>query len=62
MGAARPTSSLARRVLKVGDEIEIKPGRVSKDSDGNVVCKPIRSQIMSLAAEQNSLQLACRAV
>merc|ERR1712232_1526219 len=43
---------------KVGDEIEIRPGVISKDNEGNVKCKPIRSQIMSLAAEKNPLQFA----
>merc|ERR1712136_524347 len=50
--------SILKGVLKVGDEIEIRPGVVSKDTDGNVVCKPIMSRIMSLAAEQNPLQFA----
>merc|ERR1712160_87325 len=43
---------------KMNDEIEIRPGLVSKDGNGDFVCKPIRSRIVSLAAEQNSLQLA----
>lgn len=50
--------SILKGVLKLGDEIEIRPGIVSKDSNGNVLCKPIRSRIMSLAAEENALQLA----
>merc|ERR1712151_1148730 len=50
--------SILKGVLKVGDKIEIRPGVVSKDSSGNVQCKPILSQIISLAAEQNSLQFA----
>merc|ERR1719401_2622900 len=50
--------SILKGVLKVNDEIEIRPGIVNKDSDGNFVCKPIRSRIISLAAEMNSLQLA----
>merc|ERR1712190_186876 len=28
------------------------------DADGNCICKPLRSQIMSLAAENNKLQFA----
>merc|ERR1719253_259429 len=44
--------------MKVGEEIEIRPGIVSKDSSGNVVCKPIRSIINTLAAENNKLQFA----
>lgn len=50
--------SILKGVLKVNDEIEIRPGIVSKDSDNNFVCKPIRSRIISLAAEANALQLA----
>jgi len=50
--------SILKGVLRVGEEIEIRPGIVSKDKDGRPICKPIRSRIMSLAAEQNSLQFA----
>ncbi|CAE8601478.1 unnamed protein product [Polarella glacialis] len=50
--------SILKGVLKLGDEIEIRPGIVSKDSSGNVQCKPIRSRIMSLAAEHNKLSYA----
>jgi len=50
--------SILKGVLKVGDEIEIRPGIVSKDSSGNFVCKPIRSIILSLHAESNDLQYA----
>lgn len=50
--------SILKGVLKVGDEIEIRPGIVSKDAAGAVMCKPIRSRIISLAAEHNSLQYA----
>merc|ERR1712060_125384 len=50
--------SILKGVLKVGDEVEIRPGIVSKDSAGNAVAKPIRSRIMSLAAENNSLKFA----
>jgi len=50
--------SILKGVLKVGDEIEIRPGIVGKDSSDNITCKPIRSRIMSLATEQNELQFA----
>eukprot|EP00927_Polykrikos_kofoidii_P038089 TRINITY_DN3236_c0_g1_i1.p1 TRINITY_DN3236_c0_g1~~TRINITY_DN3236_c0_g1_i1.p1 ORF type:complete len:489 (+),score=107.85 TRINITY_DN3236_c0_g1_i1:76-1467(+) len=49
--------SILKGVLKADDMIEIRPGVVSKEG-GQVVCKPIRSKIASLAAEQNSLQFA----
>merc|ERR1712217_401309 len=45
-------------VLKMGDEIEIRPGLVSKSDGGDFICRPIRSRIMSLAAERNSLKIA----
>ena len=45
-------------VLKLGDEIEIRPGIVSKDSDGKIKCRPIFSRIVSLFAENNDLKFA----
>ncbi|XP_046398299.1 eukaryotic translation initiation factor 2 subunit 3, Y-linked-like isoform X2 [Ischnura elegans] len=45
-------------VLKVGMEIEVRPGLVSKDSEGKLTCRPIFSRIVSLFAEQNELQFA----
>eukprot|EP00002_Diphylleia_rotans_P010930 TRINITY_DN2163_c0_g1_i1.p1 TRINITY_DN2163_c0_g1~~TRINITY_DN2163_c0_g1_i1.p1 ORF type:complete len:462 (-),score=122.54 TRINITY_DN2163_c0_g1_i1:426-1811(-) len=50
--------SLLCGVLKVGDEIEIRPGNISKNSDGKVVCRPIVSRIVSLFAEENPLKFA----
>merc|ERR1719311_573137 len=50
--------SILKGVLRVGEEIEIRPGLVSKDAAGKSICKPIKSRIVSLAAEQNSLQFA----
>merc|ERR1712032_1541132 len=50
--------SILKGVLKIGDEIEIRPGSVIKDSSGGAKCKPIRSRIVSLNTEQNSLQYA----
>merc|ERR1712060_14809 len=43
---------------RVGDEIEIRPGSVTKDEKGNVECRPLRSRIMELKAENNQLQYA----
>jgi hypothetical protein len=43
---------------QVGQEIEVRPGIVSKDAEGKLTCKPIFSRIMSLFAEQNDLQYA----
>uniref|UniRef100_A0A8I3P8M8 Eukaryotic translation initiation factor 2 subunit 3 n=1 Tax=Canis lupus familiaris TaxID=9615 RepID=A0A8I3P8M8_CANLF len=50
--------SILKGVLKVGQEIEVRPGIVSKDSDGKLMCKPIFSKIVSLFAEHNDLQYA----
>lgn len=50
--------SIMRGVLKIGDEIEVRPGIVSKDGEGNVKCTPIYSRIISLFAEENDLKFA----
>ena len=50
--------SILRGVLKIGDEIEVRPGIVSKDSEGRTKCRPIFSRIVSLFAESNDLQFA----
>jgi translation initiation factor 2 subunit 3 len=50
--------SIITGVLKIGDEIEIRPGIVSKDPEGNYQCRPIFSRIVSLFADQNDLQFA----
>jgi translation initiation factor 2 subunit 3 len=45
-------------VLRLGQEIEVRPGIVAKDSQGRIKCTPIFSRIVSLFAEQNPLQYA----
>lgn len=45
-------------ILHLGDEIEIRPGIVTKDSEGKFHCKPILSRIVSLFAEHNDLKFA----
>ncbi|CAG7851249.1 Eukaryotic translation initiation factor 2 subunit gamma Short=eIF-2-gamma [Serendipita indica DSM 11827] len=50
--------SILTGVLRVGQEVEIRPGIVTKDSSGNHRCSPIISRIVSLHAEQNHLQFA----
>jgi translation initiation factor 2 subunit 3 len=50
--------SIMRGVLKIGDEIEARPGIVSKDSEGKMKCVPIFSRIISLFAEENDLKYA----
>ncbi|EFC43594.1 predicted protein [Naegleria gruberi] len=50
--------SILRGVLRIGDEIEVRPGIVTKEKDGTIKCKPITSKIVSLFAEENALQYA----
>ena len=50
--------SILRGILKIGQEIEVRPGIVSKTADGKIQCRPIFSKIVSLFAEQNQLQYA----
>ena len=45
-------------ILKLGDEIEIRPGIVSRDEKGNIQCRPIYSRVVSLFAESNNLKFA----
>ncbi|KAJ0076452.1 hypothetical protein Patl1_33608 [Pistacia atlantica] len=48
--------SLRRGVLKVNQMIEIGPGIVDRDENGEIKCTPIYSKIVSLYSEQNELQ------
>ncbi|XP_049848764.1 uncharacterized protein LOC126316712 [Schistocerca gregaria] len=50
--------SIIRGVLRLGDEIEVRPGIVFKDNEGRVRCQPIFSKIISLLAESNELHYA----
>jgi len=50
--------SLLRGVLKIGMEIEIRPGLIKKTEDGKTVCSPILSRVTSLYADQNDLEFA----
>jgi translation initiation factor 2 subunit 3 len=45
-------------VLRVGDAIEVRPGIVSRDNEGKVRCRPIKSTVVSLFAENNDLRFA----
>ncbi|CAL5094455.1 unnamed protein product [Urochloa decumbens] len=45
-------------VMRVNQKIEVRPGIVMKDENGNIKCTPIYSRIVSLCAEQNELQFA----
>jgi len=50
--------SILTGVLKLGDEIEIRPGLVTKDDKGAIKCRPIYSRVVSLLAEHNNLKFA----
>ena len=50
--------SILTGVLKLGDEIEIRPGLVTKDDQGKIKCRPIFSRVVSLFAEYNDLKFA----
>ncbi|KAK0552191.1 eukaryotic translation initiation factor 2 subunit gamma [Tilletia horrida] len=50
--------SILTGVLKLGQEIEVRPGIVIKDNEGKIHCRPIFSRIVSLFAEHNDLQFA----
>ena len=45
-------------VSYVGQEIEIRPGIVSKDGEGRIICTPIRSRVTAMYTESNDLQFA----
>lgn len=50
--------SILTGVLRIGQEIEVRPGIVTKDAQGKIHCRPIFSRIVSLLAEHNELQFA----
>jgi len=50
--------SILRGVLRLGMEVEIRPGVMTKDSNGRHRCRPIFSRIVSLHAENNQLEFA----
>ncbi|MES1912862.1 MAG: Eukaryotic translation initiation factor 2 subunit 3 [Cercozoa sp. M6MM] len=55
--------TITRGVLRVGDEVEIRPGRVHKvhnpaTGKATMVCEPLRSKVVELKADQNQLQFA----
>lgn len=50
--------SILSGVLRLEQEIEIRPGIVTKDNDGQIHCRPIYSKIASLFAEHNDLKFA----
>lgn len=49
--------SIVTGVLRLGDEIEIRPGIVHRN-DNKIECTPIRSRVLSLFADDNDLKFA----
>lgn len=50
--------SILHGVVKLGDEIEIRPGIVTRDDKGAIQCTPIFSRVVSLNSESNDLKYA----
>ncbi|KAJ2787262.1 eukaryotic translation initiation factor 2 subunit gamma [Coemansia interrupta] len=50
--------SILRGVIKIGQDIEIRPGIIVRDSQNTFVSRPLLSRIMSLNTEKNKLQFA----
>jgi translation initiation factor 2 subunit 3 len=50
--------SILSGVLKLGQEIEIRPGLITKDEQGKTKCTPIFSRIVTLLAEKNTMDFA----
>jgi len=50
--------TILKGVIKVGDEIAIRPGYVRRSSTGTSKWKEIRSQVVTLKADQNNLMYA----
>lgn len=50
--------SILSGVLKLGQEIEIRPGLITKDEQGKTKCSPIFSRIVTLLAEKNNMEFA----
>ncbi len=59
-GATDATCSLdcLQGVLRMNQEVEVRPGIITKDAEGRVKCIPIYSRIVSLFTEHNELQFA----
>ena len=49
---------LVQGVLRMQQEVEVRPGIITKDAEGRVKCIPIYSRIVSLFTEHNELQYA----
>jgi len=50
--------SILQGVLRVGQEIEVRPGIISRGSNNSTRCVPLFTRVVSLFAETNDLQFA----
>jgi len=50
--------SILQGILKIGDEIEIRPGVSFKNESGQWMVRPLQTRIVSLSSEKNKLQYA----
>ncbi|KAJ2723335.1 eukaryotic translation initiation factor 2 subunit gamma [Coemansia sp. Benny D115] len=50
--------SILKGVFKVGQDIEIRPGAVSRDAQGKFIVRPYMTRIVSMNSENNKLQFA----
>ena len=50
--------SILNGVLRLGQEIEVRPGIITKDAEGKTKCQPIFSRVATLLAEKNELDFA----
>lgn len=50
--------SLLAGELKVGDIVEVKPGLISKDEDGNITWKSLMTKITSIQSDSHQLETA----
>jgi translation initiation factor 2 subunit 3 len=49
---------IMRGVLRMGDEIEVRPGLISKNAKGEAQCVPLYTRIVAMYAEKNDLMYA----
>ena len=50
--------SIKQGILEIGDYIELRPGIISRDSEGLFICQPIISKVLSLNSDKNVLEYA----
>ncbi|KAI3382190.1 hypothetical protein SNEBB_002900 [Seison nebaliae] len=50
--------SLLQGVLRIGQEIELRPGITERNANNETICRPLFSRIVSLHTEENALSFA----